>query len=298
MWQRGTSFAVAAGVGTFTADRWQARSAGNALTVSRVAAEGSGRYGLKLQRNAGQTNGSGVGLLQVIEHSNMCDLAGKTVTLSLSMKTGANYSGGTVRCTPVVGTAIEESSANLYTGTWTGYNAYQQAAYVDTTMQRFTYAVDIPADTKELGIHIYYIPSGTAGADDSLTIEDVQLEVGPQATPFERRPIGLELTLCQRYYEALSPFGAMLVYNQNTSTSLGTMEFKTSKRNAGGTLKCSALSAFNPEIAVTPTAITIDRITTENMHVNFTGTGGGASGTVGRYITNSGTAWLAYDCEL
>ena len=32
-------------------------------------------------------------------------------------------------------------------------------------------------------------------------ITGVQLEPGPVATPFEHRPIGLELSLCQRYYQ-------------------------------------------------------------------------------------------------
>jgi len=39
----------------------------------------------------------------------------------------------------------------------------------------------------------------TTGASFYLT--GVQLEVGSVATPFERRPYGLELSLCQRYYQ-------------------------------------------------------------------------------------------------
>ena len=37
------------------------------------------------------------------------------------------------------------------------------------------------------------------------TIANVQLEVGPVATPFEQRPIGMELALCQRYYQVGFP---------------------------------------------------------------------------------------------
>jgi hypothetical protein len=42
---------------------------------------------------------------------------------------------------------------------------------------------------------------GTSGA--TLYITGVQLEVGTAATPFERRPYGTELQLCQRYYHFL-----------------------------------------------------------------------------------------------
>jgi hypothetical protein len=40
---------------------------------------------------------------------------------------------------------------------------------------------------------------GTSGA--TFYITGVQLEVGSVATPFERRPYGAELSLCQRYYQ-------------------------------------------------------------------------------------------------
>ena len=34
-----------------------------------------------------------------------------------------------------------------------------------------------------------------------VEIANVQLELGSVATPFEQRPVGLELSLCQRYYQ-------------------------------------------------------------------------------------------------
>ena len=54
---------------------------------------------------------------------------------------------------------------------------------------------------------LYFAPTGatsvvgTNGA--TFYITGVQLEVGSVATPFERRPYGTELSLCQRYYAKL-----------------------------------------------------------------------------------------------
>jgi hypothetical protein len=39
------------------------------------------------------------------------------------------------------------------------------------------------------------------GSGDLLFLSGVQLEVGSKATALERRPYGMELALCQRYYE-------------------------------------------------------------------------------------------------
>jgi hypothetical protein len=50
--------------------------------------------------------------------------------------------------------------------------------------------------------------SGTIGqSSKTVSIAQVQLEVGPLATPFEQRPYGMELALCQRYYYRTSTSG-------------------------------------------------------------------------------------------
>ena len=51
---------------------------------------------------------------------------------------------------------------------------------------------------------------GAPGVGVPFDAMDVQLELGPNATPFERRDYGLELLLCQRYYlqEFASSYGS------------------------------------------------------------------------------------------
>lgn len=69
------------------------------------------------------------------------------------------------------------------------------------------------------------VPAGSAGLAVEFsagTLGKVQLEPGSTATPFERRLHGLELALCQRYYQA---FPAVLVAGYNTASAPFYLEF-------------------------------------------------------------------------
>lgn len=76
----------------------------------------------------------------------------------------------------------------------------------------------------------------------SLYFSQIKWEPGAVATPFERRPIGLELALCQRYYEKsynldVAPGSASSIGRVNTfydrtmgGTSTSNIPFKVTKR--------------------------------------------------------------------
>lgn len=80
----------------------------------------------------------------------------------------------------------------------------------------------------------------------SGTVSLVQLEVGSVATPFENRPIGTELALCQRYYEK------SYRYHVNPATATSNSEVKGSRQNGGGVayVKYSVTKRSQPTVTI------------------------------------------------
>lgn len=199
--QRSTSAAIVSG--SYVAlDRWLIYSGGNSGVMSQVASGLAGfQYALKIQRNAGQTSVSGLQINQALETVNSIPLQGQTVTLSFYAKAGANFSGGVLNPFVATGTGTDQAALNI--GSWTGntfvVNANTPA--LTTTWTRYSYTGVVPSNATQIGVAINASFTGTAGVDDSYYVTGVQLEVGSAATPFEYRPYGMELALCQRYYQ-------------------------------------------------------------------------------------------------
>tara|TARA_R110000868_G_scaffold425_1_gene3388 strand:- start:359 stop:1348 length:990 start_codon:yes stop_codon:yes gene_type:complete len=202
VWQRGTSKAMAVGAGTgFIADRWTAARAGYAAggTVSRQTASLDGfQYCSRVQRNSGNTSTAVNYYFQTLESVTSIPLANKPVVYSFYIRAGANFSGS-VTAKLYSGTATDQ--VNYPDGGITGSaTVITSTLSLTTSWQRVVLYGNVGTSATQLFAGFEWTPSGTAGAADYYEITGVQLEQNYQPTPFEQRPIGVELALCQRYY--------------------------------------------------------------------------------------------------
>jgi len=185
-----------------TADCWWAVRATSATgyTVSQQTGTVN-RYALKWQRDNANASTAVMYLAQSLETANVVRLkrgTPPTCYLSFYAKSGANYSGGNLTVDVVRGTGSDENVLDTYTGATTLATLAQA---ITGTMTRYSVSVPIDTSTNELGVRFSWTPSGVAGADDSVTLENVQLEVASAATDFEYLPFDDTLRRCMRYYQ-------------------------------------------------------------------------------------------------
>ena len=239
IWQRYTGAATGGG---FLADRFNVYNSvgisllqdrATLLDADKVSSGTSSRYGLNIYSDAA----SSIVILQPVER--VRSLAGKTATLSFHAKVSSGSSTGSVFLTQAFGTGGTPSS---------NVNTVAQSFTVTTTMTKFVFTFNLPLITYKvlgtnkndyLGVQI----SKHLGTSNNITITEIQLEEGSVATPFEQRPIGLELSLCQRYYE----LGKYKLYIQDLNKYKAVAaNFKVTKR----VVPTVTFSGANPPTAV------------------------------------------------
>jgi hypothetical protein len=211
IWQRGTSIAMTAAE-LFTADRWFVYR-GGLVTGGTVSRQNSGvnftRYGLRLQRDSGNTSTQPLYLNSTLETQDSIGYAGQTMTFSFYAKAGANYSGGALLGRALYGTGTDQRVTS-FTGIAV---AISVSATLTTSYQRFQGTATVNASATEIGFDFGYTPTGTASTNDWVEITGVQFELGSIATTFQRAGGTLqgELAACQRYYQLIEggPFGTV-----------------------------------------------------------------------------------------
>lgn len=222
-WQRGTSFASLAS-GDFLADRWRVLfNGGGTRTLSRQSftlgqtdVPSEPTYFLKWDQTVAGSAQTVNDLRQKIE--GVRSFAGQQVALSFYAKAASAATLPSVGISQQFGTG-GSPSAEVFT---------QVAASValTTSWQRFSYTFTLPSITgKTLGSDgndsLDFLIRTPLNATFNIDIAQVQVEPGPVVTLFERRPIGTELALCQRYYETadISNMGAALRLAPPASTA-------------------------------------------------------------------------------
>lgn len=182
------TFTAAAAL-AYCADRWYGYCTGANVNGQRVAGSGANQYRYQF---SGAASVTGIGFGQRIEKLNSIDLAGSTATLSVdlanSLLTTVTWTAYYANTDDTFGTLASPTRTQIATGSFT----------VNSTVTRYNAQIAIPAGATT-GIEVVF----SVGAQTSGTwvIGNVQLESGSSATAFERRPIGAELALCQRYFE-------------------------------------------------------------------------------------------------
>lgn len=223
--QRGTGAITASSVNQYPVDRWIATSnATNPITFQQVA-DGPAGFTNSVRATSGGTGSAYSSnhytfLTQRFEGFNVADLAwgtasAKPIVLSFWVKVSANAMGThslvvenstgamTYIATYTVSTTNWEYKTIQINGPTNGSFPTDNSTgfQIDFTLGVGS-AFEGTAGTWTSG---KYATAGSVdlGSLSSATwqITGVQLEQNTQPTPFEQRPYGIELQLCQRYYE-------------------------------------------------------------------------------------------------
>ena len=115
------------------------------------------------------------------------------------------------------------------------------------------------------------ITGQTAGTTMSVefnagTLATAQLELGTVATPFERRPVGLELALCQRYFRHIDGNLRFTAAAAGHTLAIG-IQFPDMR--ATPTVGTMVIKPGAASLILNTTGITTDRITPSSANINM-----------------------------
>jgi len=288
----GSSFNITTTAG-YTLDRWQGQTTG--ATVTGQQAGYANTVGLSSVSNSysvtGAASNTGVFLIQRIEAKNCRDLAGQSVTLSLrAYVSGAAPTSFNWALRYATATDNFASVTAISNGTFT----------LTTTDNVYSATISVPA-LATTGLEL--LLSTGAFTSGTLFFTNVQLEVGPVATPFEQRPIGMELALCQRYFYAYtcgtSGAGDLGIgYLRGTTSFVTSVKMPVPLRVAPTTLTYSgAVGDYTYQAGGTTcvvNGISIVAFGTDSSSVEFTSATASTVGFGGRVYGSAGARTLYF----
>lgn len=274
-WQRGTSFTG----NEYTADRWGNARVGTTHTASRqgfTPGENSVANEPTYYCRTIVTSVAGASNLSYLEQriEDVRTFAGQQVTISLWARVDATKNIS-VELEQVFGTGGSPSASVQGIGV--------TKVSIGTSWQKVTVTATVPSISgKTLGsnndhhlkLAIWFdAGSGFNARTDSLgqqsgtfDIAQVQIEPGPVATPFERRPIGTELALCQRYFNRTR---SIFRTYQDAGEFLYCYTFPVQMRTAPNTAVLSTAGSAGP----TAIAVYNNAYDGQNVNIGVTTTG-------------------------
>ena len=250
--------------------------------------------------------GSGTVVMgQRIESLNTLDLNSKTVTFS-----GLLYHN--VGSTVTVSIKINKANA---VDNFTGVTQIGSAGSINVpsgVATPFSLTVTLGSTDGNNGMSTEVTFTGLSNlSSKSFGIGNFQLEAGPTATPFERRPIGTELALCQRYAHVIRSDGNAVYARygigecESTTTCSAIVSLPQQMRSTPVIAGISAANTFAVYSAGVSTpcngtpAIAVSGSTNNILQLNFGVASGLTLGRAGQCISNNtANSFIVLSAEL
>jgi hypothetical protein len=304
IWQRGTSFTFNSS-GGYTADRFNMSSGtGGVAVISRQTftpgqtdVPGNPKYYMQIQHTT--DGGTPANLDTRIEDVNT--FSGQNATFSFYGKVSSGTSSWTPRLVQFFGTGGSATNVTM-----------AAEITLTTSWQRFTVTFAVPSTSgKTIGEGNYLRPDIYRGTTGTVTYHfaNVQFEAGTVATPFEYRPIGTELALCQRYYYRSNSSGALYQifaqgYTDSATTAIVMMPLPSFMRIYPTSAEYSGLAFQEAQgniFTFTGLNLFAGSAASPNNNVGFqiTGASGMTTGRPGRFLSNNTlSGYIGFSAEL
>jgi hypothetical protein len=277
------------------------------FTLGQTAVPGEPQYFLRHQVTAVGTPSGATQAIRVQQSiEGVRTFAGQQVTLSFYAKADASRTFAAV-----LGQGFGTGGSPSAT-TGTG-----QTFAVTTAWQKFSITLTVPSiagktigtasDVLSVSFFLYkndnLIYNDTLGAVGSfvsgqyLDLALVQLELGSVATPFEQRPYGLELALCQRYYYPI--YATVGIVGNTLATWRNTCVFPVAMRTMPTLTLVGALTMQTGITSTTFSAIVNNYSTPLNAQFDASNTvTAAATGQVAVLIGGGSSNYIAASAEL
>jgi len=224
IWQRGSgatsSFSVGASTTQYTADRWYITTGANQVctvtATNSLDASLAPANAVKIQRNNGQT---GVGVLTFgypLTADECASICGGQVSFSGFARAGSTWSpaGASLSVNLYVGTGTAGKRGGGFTNETNPLSITMGiAGGAATTTLSGTSLGAVAATSTQGEIQVTWTPAGTAGADDSITLDAFCLVPGTIVQSLEGLPFDICLRQCKRFYRKSFPYGVAPAQN-------------------------------------------------------------------------------------